>query len=304
MGNFLDETRGMLERVAAGSIPAAHQRIAQVKLVASASDGNVHETAFLLLAIWSFQRAVGRKHPVTKHNHKHHVKFEAFGLVNRGKPELLVVVITRLIFFGLQVGQEGKLGQKILHRGELIGKNAKLLQVLESGAIIVIALFEVIFVAGFDDQADHLGRISTNVLGIQLGDCRHELGPGDSGLPGNSFLASLKSVPEELYEAALIDGATWSQRMRYVTLPLMRNVIAIMMMFSLIGGFTGFTIVDLLTHGGPLGTTGVLATSAFFLSIMAGNFPLGAAVSLFMLPVLALAATVILRGIARRGSEV
>jgi multiple sugar transport system permease protein len=116
-------------------------------------------------------------------------------------------------------------------------------------------------------------------------------------------LASLKSVPEELYEAASIDGATWWQRLRFVTLPRMRNVIAITMLFSLIGGFTGFDIVAVLTNGGPLGTTQVLATLSFRVGILGGNLPLGAAVSLFMVPILAVAATFILRGIARRGSE-
>jgi multiple sugar transport system permease protein len=118
------------------------------------------------------------------------------------------------------------------------------------------------------------------------------------------FLASLKSVPEELYEAASIDGATWWQRLRYVTFPMMRNVIAITMMFSLIGSFAGFTLVALLTNGGPLGATQVLGTLSFLVGILSGNLPLGAAVALFMVPILAVAATIILRGIAKRGSEV
>ena len=118
------------------------------------------------------------------------------------------------------------------------------------------------------------------------------------------YLAALKSVPDELYEAAAIDGATWWQRTRYVTFPLTRNVMAIIMLFSLIGGFTGFTIVAVLTGGGPLGTTTVLATAAFLVGIASGNFPLGAAVALCMVPVLAVAAILILRGIAKRGSEV
>jgi multiple sugar transport system permease protein len=118
------------------------------------------------------------------------------------------------------------------------------------------------------------------------------------------YLASLKSVPEELYEAASIDGATWWQRIRYVTFPMMRNIIALTMIFSLIGGFAGFTIVSVLTNGGPLGTTQVLGTSAFLVGIMGGNLPMGASVSLFMVPVLAAAAIYILRGVAKRGSEV
>lgn len=117
------------------------------------------------------------------------------------------------------------------------------------------------------------------------------------------YLASLKSVPDELYEAASIDGATWWQRTRYVTWPMTRNVIAITMLFSLIGSFAGFTIVAVLTNGGPLGTTQVLGTAAFLVGILGGNLPMGASVSLVMVPILALAAIFILRGIAKRGSE-
>jgi multiple sugar transport system permease protein len=117
------------------------------------------------------------------------------------------------------------------------------------------------------------------------------------------YLASLKSVPDELYEAASIDGATWWQRTRYVTWPMTRNIIAVTMLFSLIGSFAGFTIVAVLTNGGPLGTTQVLGTAAFLVGILGGNLPMGASVSLFMVPILAVAAIFILRGIARRGSE-
>ncbi len=116
------------------------------------------------------------------------------------------------------------------------------------------------------------------------------------------YLASLKSVPDELYEAASIDGATWWQRTRYVTFPMTRNVIAITMLFYLIGGFSGFTIVNVLTNGGPLGATHFLATAAMLIGIGVGNFPMGAAVSLCMVPVLAVAAIFILRGIGKRGS--
>jgi len=118
------------------------------------------------------------------------------------------------------------------------------------------------------------------------------------------YLAALKSVPDELYEASSIDGASWWQRIRYVTLPMTRNVIAITMLFSLIGGFAGFTIVNVLTHGGPLGATQVLGTAAFYAGLAGGNFPRGAAIALCMVPILAVAATLILRSIARRGSEV
>ena len=57
----------------------------------------------------------------------------------------------------------------------------------------------------------------------------------------------------------------------------MRNIIAITMMFSLIGSFAGFTLVALLTNGGPLGATQVLGTLSFLVGILSGNLPLGAA---------------------------
>lgn len=118
------------------------------------------------------------------------------------------------------------------------------------------------------------------------------------------YLAALKSVPDQLYEAALIDGATWWQRIWYITLPMMRNIIAITVLFSLIVTFANFDIVRILTAGGPLDTTHVFATWAFLVGIESGDIPLGASVSLFMMPFLAVAAVIILRDIVKRGSEV
>ena len=118
------------------------------------------------------------------------------------------------------------------------------------------------------------------------------------------YLAALKSVPEQLYEAAAIDGANWWQRMWYVTLPMMRNIIAITALFSLIVTFANFDIVRIITAGGPIDKTHVFATWSFWLGIQGGDIPLGACVSLFMVPILAVAATFILRDITRRGSEV
>jgi len=118
------------------------------------------------------------------------------------------------------------------------------------------------------------------------------------------YLAALKSVPEQLYEAAAIDGASWWQRIWYVTLPMMRNIIAITALFSLIVTFANFDIVRVLTKGDPLNTTHIFGTWAFRVGIESGDIPLGAAVSLFMVPILAVAAAFILRDITKRGSEV
>jgi multiple sugar transport system permease protein len=117
------------------------------------------------------------------------------------------------------------------------------------------------------------------------------------------YLAALKSVPEQLFEAAAIDGAGWWDKLRYVTLPMMRNIISITVLFSLIVTFADFTIVRILTAGGPRDTTHIFATYAFQVGIQSGDVPLGASVSLFMLPILAIASFFILRGVTRRDRE-
>ena len=117
------------------------------------------------------------------------------------------------------------------------------------------------------------------------------------------YLAALKSVPDQLYEAAAIDGATWWQRIWFITLPMMRNIIAITTLFSLIVTFANFDIVRVLTAGGPLDGTHLFATWAFRIGIEGGDIPLGASVSLFMIPILAVVAVFILRDINKRGNE-
>jgi multiple sugar transport system permease protein len=117
------------------------------------------------------------------------------------------------------------------------------------------------------------------------------------------YLAALKSVPEQLYEAARIDGASWWQTMRFVTLPMMRNIIMITALFSTIVTFANFDIVRVLTRGDPLDQTHVFATWAFRVGIEGGDIPLGASVSLFMVPILTIAAIFILRDIVQRGNE-
>ena len=117
------------------------------------------------------------------------------------------------------------------------------------------------------------------------------------------YLAALKSVPDQLYEAAAIDGANWWQRIWYVTLPMMRNIIAITTLFSLIVTFANFDIVRILTAGGPLDHTHIFATWAFRVGIEGSDIPLGASVSLFMVPILAIAAIFILRDVNKRGNE-
>jgi multiple sugar transport system permease protein len=118
------------------------------------------------------------------------------------------------------------------------------------------------------------------------------------------YLAALKSVPEQLYEAAAVDGANAWQKFRYITLPMMRNIIAITVLFSLIVTFSNFDIVQIMTGGGPRNMTHVFATYAFMLGIRSGDLPLGAAASLFMFPILAIGAIFILNGVRKRGREI
>jgi multiple sugar transport system permease protein len=94
------------------------------------------------------------------------------------------------------------------------------------------------------------------------------------------YLAALKSVPEQLHEAAAINGANWLQKIWYINLPMMRNIIQITALFSLIVTFANFDIVKILTNGGPVDQTNVFATWAFTLAIGGNDIPLGASVSL------------------------
>jgi multiple sugar transport system permease protein len=118
------------------------------------------------------------------------------------------------------------------------------------------------------------------------------------------YLAALKSVPDQLYEAAAIDGANGWQKFVHITLPMMRNIISITVLFSLIVTFANYDIVRVLTAGGPRNMTHVFATWAFQLGIATGDIPLGASVSLFMFPILGISAIFILRGVRQRGKEV
>ena len=117
------------------------------------------------------------------------------------------------------------------------------------------------------------------------------------------YLAALKSVPQDLYEAADIDGANALQKLRHITLPMMRNIISVTVLFSIIVTFANFDIVKVLTNGGPRNTTDLFGTYSFKLGIQSGDIPLGATVALFMFPILAVMAFFILRNVRKRASE-
>ena len=109
------------------------------------------------------------------------------------------------------------------------------------------------------------------------------------GLPffAITVLAGLVSIPREYYEAAEVDGASRRGRFWYVTLPLPKPVLAVVILFSTIFTFSDFNIVYVLTRGGPVNTTHLFATLAYQIGLNGGNLGQGAAISLFLFPMLA-----------------
>jgi multiple sugar transport system permease protein len=103
-----------------------------------------------------------------------------------------------------------------------------------------------------------------------------------------SFLAGLQTISPDLYEAAAIDGATGWQRFWHVTLPGIKPITVVVLVFSIVVTFSDFQIVYVLTRGGPANSTHLFATYAYQVAMIGSQLGLGAAVSLFMFPVLAL----------------
>lgn len=103
---------------------------------------------------------------------------------------------------------------------------------------------------------------------------------------GITLLAGLQAIPQELYEAADIDGASVWQRFRYVTLPSLRTVILVVTILSTIWTFNDFSVVWLLTGGGPGHATDVFATYTYKLGFITSRLGYGQTVSVILAPVL------------------
>ena len=108
------------------------------------------------------------------------------------------------------------------------------------------------------------------------------------GLPffAITILAGLVSIPKDLYEAAETDGAGPIARFLHVTLPLLKPVLAIVVLFSTIFTFSDFNIVYVLTRGGPINSTHLFATLTRQVGLESGRIGEGAAISLYLFPVL------------------
>ncbi len=109
-----------------------------------------------------------------------------------------------------------------------------------------------------------------------------------------SILAGLQAVPQELHEAAAIDGAGPWQRFLSVTMPVIRGVTLIATLFSIIWTFADFQLIYVLTKGGPANSTHVFGTYAYQIGLNATSIGQGAAISLYMFPFLAIFAAVLL----------
>jgi multiple sugar transport system permease protein len=115
-----------------------------------------------------------------------------------------------------------------------------------------------------------------------------------------TLLAGLQTIPPSLYEAALLDGATGWQQFRYITLPMLMPILAIVMTFSIIFTFTDFQLVYAITRGGPVNSTHLMATLAFQRGIPGGQLAEGAAIAVAMIPFLVFATLFSYFALARR----
>ncbi|HUL88947.1 MAG: sugar ABC transporter permease [Pseudolabrys sp.] len=115
-----------------------------------------------------------------------------------------------------------------------------------------------------------------------------------------TLLAGLQTVSPSLYEAATIDGATPWQRFRFITYPLLTPIIAVVMTFSVLFTFTDFQLIWVMTRGGPVNATHLMATLSYQRAILGGQLGEGAAISTAMIPFLLAAILVSWFGLQRR----
>lgn len=116
-----------------------------------------------------------------------------------------------------------------------------------------------------------------------------------------TLLAGLQTIPPSLYEAAMLDGAGAWQRFRFITLPLLKPIVAVVMTFSVLMTFADFQLIYSITRGGPINATHLLATLSFERAITDGHLGEGAAIADAMIPFLAAAILFSYFGLQRRG---
>jgi len=115
-----------------------------------------------------------------------------------------------------------------------------------------------------------------------------------------TLLAGLQTIPKSLYEAAIIDGASGWAQFRYITYPLLTPIIAVVMTFSVLFTFTDFQLIWVMTRGGPINATHLMATLAYQRAIVGGSLGEGAAIAVAMIPFLLAAIMFSYFGLQRR----
>ncbi len=115
-----------------------------------------------------------------------------------------------------------------------------------------------------------------------------------------NILAGLQGIDRSLYEAAAVDGASWRQQLRHVTLPGIRLVLLVTALLSTIWTFNEFQQVWVMTAGGPAHSTEVVSTLAYYMGIRSMRLDQGAAVSLIFLPALVALILVSIRYLERK----
>lgn len=113
------------------------------------------------------------------------------------------------------------------------------------------------------------------------------------------LLAGLAAIPQDIHDAAAVDGAGFWRHLFQITIPLVLPIMIVAVLFGVVFTFTDMIVIYVLTRGGPFHTTEVLASLAFFTGIDGGDLAEGAAIALFLFPVLAASAIVLLR-VAKR----
>ncbi len=117
------------------------------------------------------------------------------------------------------------------------------------------------------------------------------------------LLAGLTSIPHDIHDAAEMDGAGYWRHLFEITFPLLTPIMTVAVLFGAVFTFTDMIVIYVLTRGGPYDTTQVLPTLAFFTGVNAGDLGQGAAIALFLFPILVAAAIAFLR-LARRSEVV
>ncbi|MGQ4808217.1 Trehalose transport system permease protein SugA [Candidatus Entotheonellaceae bacterium PAL068K] len=117
------------------------------------------------------------------------------------------------------------------------------------------------------------------------------------------LMAGLTSIPQDIHDAAAVDGASVWRHHFQITVPLVAPIMTVAVLFGFVFAFTDMIVIYVLTRGGPYNSTQVLASLAFFTGIDGGDLAEGAAISLFLFPLLVAVAFVFLR-LARRAEVV